>query len=287
MTSPSNNPSNNPSNDSTVPPVPKTLRTNNLNTNSPRVNQEYEYTSDITVKYIRHMGNDQAIAEAATVLEAEAYLEYRRLNPKNTTGGLLNYLIEHRHGTPFEHTGLTTLVHGPILMWREWHRHRIGFSYNEESGRYKTLKPVFYIPPRHRPMIKVEDWRAGKPKFLTLDQYFADTKAADKFYEEMIIDMKEGYSEEYPRYMRQLERKLDPGLARDNMPVGLYSSCYVTCNTRSMMAFLSLRTFEADALKVSYPLYEIEVAARQLEAIFQHYWPLTHQAFIKHKRLGP
>lgn len=247
----------------------------------------YKFISDIRVRLIDKMGSDNALVAAAKVLEPEIYEEFKRTHPKHDAAGTLNYLMEHRHGTPFEHSSLTIFVHGPILMWREWHRHRIGFSYNEESGRYKVLAPTFYIPPRHRPMIKVDNWKPGRPKFLTLDQHFNNTAQANAFYNEIIEDMKAGYKEEYPRYQRQLDRQLDPGLARDNLPVGLYSSCYVTCNPRSLMAFLSLRTHEPDALKVSYPLFEIEVAARRCEEILAHHWPLTYAAFCNHKRLGP
>lgn len=42
----------------------------------------------------------------------------------------------------------------------------------------------------------------------------------------------------------------------------------MTCNPRSMMAFLSLRTHEASAKFVSYPLWEIELAARSCETEF-------------------
>jgi thymidylate synthase (FAD) len=55
--------------------------------------------------------------------------------------------MKNRHGTPFEHNAFTFFVKAPIAVFREWHRHRIGFSYNEESGRYKQLEPEFYIPP--------------------------------------------------------------------------------------------------------------------------------------------
>lgn len=250
-----------------------------------------KFTSEITVRLIQCMGEDSMLAAAAKVLEPEAYQEYIALSENRSVEGLLNYLMEHRHGTPFEHGALTAFVHAPIFVWREWHRHRIGFSYNEESARYKKLEPCFYIPPRDRPMIKVDNWKPGRPKFLTLDEAEAQGGLlkwpADTVYADIISEMQEGYEDEYSRYERQLGRLLDPGLARDNLPVGIYSSCWVTCNPRSIMAFLSLRTHEPTALKVSYPLYEIEVAARKLEDIFKQHWPITHAAFNKHGRLGP
>jgi len=62
---------------------------------------------------------------------------------------------------------------------------------------------------------------------------------------------------------------------------------WVTCNPRSIMAFLSLRTNDETAKFVSYPLYEIEVAARIVEDIFSREWPLTYKAFVENGRVGP
>ena len=53
------------------------------------------------------------------------------------------------------------------------------------------------------------------------------------------------------------------------------------------MAFLSLRTHNIQAKNVSYPLYEIEVAAKQCERLFELGWPLTYRAFCENGRQGP
>ncbi|WP_204268146.1 FAD-dependent thymidylate synthase, partial [Escherichia coli] len=63
--------------------------------------------------------------------------------------GLINYLMRDRHGSPFEHNSMTFYVQAPIFVFREFMRHRIA-SYNEESGRYRELRPVFYVPARER-----------------------------------------------------------------------------------------------------------------------------------------
>jgi thymidylate synthase (FAD) len=95
------------------------------------------------------------------------------------------------------------------------------------------------------------------------------------------------YKTAYEMYEANLSLDIDPGLARDCLPVGIYSSCWVTCNPRSLMAFLSLRTHEPEAKAVSYPLYEIEVAARAVEQIFSNGWPVTYAAFCENGRVAP
>lgn len=228
-------------------------------------------TSEIGVKLVKSMGNDTDIVLAAKVsTDGSSVLD----GGANT--GLINYLMQHKHGTPFEHASLTFLVHAPIFVWREWHRHRIGFSYNEESARYKTLDPVFYIPDRGRAMMKVEGWKPGRPKFLHCE--------SDTLYSRVVGNLTGSYQHSYDCYLDNLGRGIDPGLARDCLPVGIYSSCFVTCNPRSLMAFLSLRTSDSGK---SYPLHEIEVAAKKCEAIFAELFPITHDAFNKNGRNAP
>lgn len=237
-----------------------------------------QFKDTIDVELIQSMGGDHMIVAAARVstngTDAVAMADL----PASDSRGLINYLIKHRHGTPFEHSSLTFFVHAPILVWREWHRHRIGFSYNEESGRYKQLDPTFYIPDRERPMMKVDGWKPGRPKF---------TRAPDSVYDQLCRNLKDGYERSYQNYQANLDLGVDPGLARDCLPVGIYSGCWVTCNPRSLMAFLSLRTHEPEAKQISYPLWEIELGARACEEIFSKGWPITYESFVKNGRVGP
>ena len=52
---------------------------------------------------------------------------------------------------------MTFYVQAPIFVFREFMRHRIA-SYNEESGRYRELRPVFYVPGPERRLRQI-----GKP----------------------------------------------------------------------------------------------------------------------------
>lgn len=180
--------------------------------------------------------------------------------------------------TPFEHGALTVCVHAPIKVWREWHRHRVGWSYNETSGRYKQLEPVFWIPPRERPLLRPEGFRSANPSFEL---------ASEEEYEQIVGTLTRGYEESYARYEELLALGVDRGLARDVLGVGIFSSCYCTANPRSIMAFLELRTNRPEAKRPSKPLWEIANAAEQLEAIFASHWPITHAAFCEFGRMAP
>lgn len=229
-------------------------------------------TSEIGVELVDAMGSDARIVQAARVstqgagaTEEESY-------------GLIRYLMKARHGTPFEHGSLTVRVHAPIKVWREWHRHRVGWSYNEESGRYKQLEPVFYVPPRDRPMIRPEGFKSARPAFDT---------ATDDEYQQTLQHLEAGYRAAYLHYQGMLELQVDRGLARDVLGVGIYSACFCTANPRSVMHFLELRTDRPDAARPSKPLYEIAVAAGKLEAIFAERWPLTYRAWNECGRAAP
>lgn len=206
-----------------------------------------EYISEITVRLIQSIGGDHMVAASARVsTSGDECLTLADPLKADDCRGLINYLVKQRHGTPFEHGSLTFFVHAPIFVWREWHRHRIGFSYNEESGRYKQLEPVFYLPPRDRPMMKVDGWKPGRPKFLPCE--------SEERYDQLCRNLRRAYQVAYDSYEENLTLGFDPGLARDCLPVGIYSSCWVTCNPRSLMAFLSLRTHDSDAKSSSFSL---------------------------------
>lgn len=233
------------------------------------------FTSEITVELVQQCGSDDMIAHAAMVSTRG---KRQDPIPPAKRDGLINVLIERRHGTPFECGSLTVFVHAPIKVYREWHRHRIGWSYSEESGRYKELEPVFYVPPRERPAIRPEGFKSMRPAFdvATIDEY-----------EDMVNCLKEGYEEAYSHYQYLLSKQVDRGLARDVLGVGIYSSMYATANPRSIMAFLELRTTHPEAKRPSAPLYEIDVAANKLETIFAAHWPVTYAAWVKHGRMAP
>lgn len=241
---------------------------------------ELVLTSEIAVRLIQKMGGDHMVVAAAKVsVSGESALEYADPSRSAENYGLINYLVKMRHGTPFEHSSLTYFVHAPIFVWREWHRHRIGHSFNEESARYKQLDPVFYVPPRDRPMMKVDGWKPGRPRFLRCED--------DGVYRDLCHNLTRSYQVAYESYLANLGLGVDPGLARDCLPVGIYSSCWVTVNPRSLMAFLSLRTHDPESRHVSYPLYEIDVAARVVEQFLAEGWPLTHRAFVENGRVAP
>lgn len=230
-------------------------------------------TSEMGVELVQYVGSDAGIVAAARVstLGAKAAPE--------ESAGLLRYLLRHRHGTPFEHASLTFRIHAPLFVWRQIHRHRIGFSFNEESGRYKRLDPVFWVPRRDRPMTPSPYHKPARPSFVRLE--------GDGLYAALLAHLRESYEVAWGCYERFLSCGVASEVARVVLPTAVYSHCYVTCNPRSLMHFLSLRVHDPEATFISYPQKEVEEVAQAMERIFCTLFPLTHQAFLSCGRVAP
>jgi thymidylate synthase (FAD) len=241
------------------------------------------FTDDIDVQEVSAYGGDWLICDAARVSSKHAVGSGPRILT-DADKGLIKTLIKQRHGGPFGHGGLTVFVKAPIFVFREWRTHRIymaqstdDFSYSESSARYRPLQPIFYVPSLQRPVMKKENHKAMRPEFNppTNEEYA-------KLYEQLAY----GYQVEWNLYSEMLEDGVAPEIARSVLGTGIYSSMYVSCNPRSLMHFLSLRTHDENAAYVSYPQWEIEVAARIMENIFSQYWPHTYEAFTEFGRMG-
>ena len=118
------------------------------------MSQEVVFRDDVTVELVKSSASDADVIWAARVSTAgEQSLDEIGEDPARSAG-LINYLARERHGSPFEHTSMTFFISAPIFVFREFMRHRIA-SYNEESGRYRELNPVFYIPSKERKLVQV------------------------------------------------------------------------------------------------------------------------------------
>lgn len=233
------------------------------------------FLDDVTVELVKSSASDADVIWAARVsTSGETSLDEVGKDPERSAG-LINFLARERHGTPFEHTSMTFFVSAPIFVFREFMRHRIA-SYNEESGRYRELRPIFYIPGRNRPLVQV-----GKPGAYT----YVD--GSDEQHALTVSSMKSAYLAAYAEYKKMLDAGVAREVARAVLPVGLFSSMYVTMNARALMNFLSLRTSREGSHFPSYPQREIEMVAEKMEAHFARLMPLTHAAFEKSGRVAP
>ncbi|HWG01421.1 MAG TPA: FAD-dependent thymidylate synthase [Trebonia sp.] len=236
---------------------------------------EVSFRDDMTVELVKHAASDADVLWAARVsTKGEQSLAEAEADPARSAG-LINFLMRDRHGTPFEHSSMTFYVQAPIFVFREFMRHRT-FSYNEESGRYRKLQPLFYVPGANRKLVQ-----EGKPGAY---EFKDGTEEQHKIATEAIMD---SCRQAYAAYLSMLDAGIAREVARTVLPVGIYSSMYATCNARALMNFLSLRTRRPDSAFPSFPQREIEMVAEQLENQWAGLMPLTHAAFEKNGRVCP
>ncbi|WP_409063220.1 FAD-dependent thymidylate synthase [Antiquaquibacter oligotrophicus] len=239
---------------------------------------EVQFRSDVTVELVRSSAQDSDVVFAARVsTQGEQTLEQAQDAEADVSRskGLINYLMRDRHGSPFEHNSMTFYVQAPIFVFREFMRHRIA-SYNEESGRYRELNPVFYVPGPDRNLVQVG--KAGAYEFLP---------GSPEQSQLAVDEAKAVASEAYASYQRMLDAGIAREVARIVLPLSIYSSMYVTMNARSLMNFLSLRTKREGTHFPSFPQREIEMAAEQMEAQWAELMPLTYAAFNENGRVAP
>ena len=227
-----------------------------------------EFRSHMTVELVRASASDADVLFAARVsTKGEASLEDVGADASRSTG-LINYLMRDRHGSPFEHNSM-------IFVFREFMRHRIA-SYNEESGRYREMRPVFYVPGPDRKL-----QQEGKPG------HYVFTAGTPEQHALVTEQTQAACRTAYAAYQDMLAAGVAREVARIVLPLTLYSSMYVTMNARALMNFLSLRTQREDSTFPSYPQREIEMVADQMEPRWAELMPLTHAAFEASGRVCP
>jgi thymidylate synthase (FAD) len=93
---------------------------------------------------VHAMGDETTVVNAARVSFGKFVT---RMTERDEV--LLKYLIDQRHTSPLEHVVFTFIVHCPLFVRSQWHRHRT-WSYNEISRRYTDVDIEFYEPQHIR-----------------------------------------------------------------------------------------------------------------------------------------
>jgi thymidylate synthase (FAD) len=217
-----------------------------------------------TVELVSAHANDNMVCDAARVSTGAAQ-KFGTLDKKDV--GLIKFLMREKHGTPFEHNYFQFRVRAPIFVMREWHRHRVGVSINEESGRYSELKNEVYWPAHVHT-------QSGKPGAYRYEEMGAITSG--KMQEHFIAH----HSYCHKVYQLLLANGVSRQEARLVLPVAQYSTMMWSCNARSLMNFLSLRCAETAQ-------WEIRQYALAMETMFHEVMPVTACAFGDSGRIAP
>ncbi len=205
------------------------------------------------VRLVDTMGDDMAVVRAARVSYGN------ESKGEKADEKLIHYLMQHNHGTPFEHIVFTFHIKCPIFVARQWFRHRIG-SFNEISGRYTELATEFFVPTTLR-----ENKTANHQASIEGD--FTDDEI-----QSMLSEWNYALEIAESTYESLLEKGVAREQARAVLPIGTYTEFYWTVNLRSLFNFIRLRT--ADDSQA-----EMREYADTIQAIAKDYAKWSFEAF--------
>lgn len=213
------------------------------------------------------MGSEKSIVRAARVSTKGAISR-----GEGADTGLIRRLYRDRHGVPFEAPVFTWYIEAPKVATVQVLKHRLS-SINEESGRYKEIEGVFYMPRDDRKLIQV-----GK----TADYEFVDgTPEQNQIYREVLKTMCDTGWYNYQSLVHQVG--ICKEMSRLVIPTfAWYSSMYFTVNLRSTLNFLSLRKdWGEDAAVRSHPQDETQQIADKMAPLIQEKFPTVWEMFLE------
>jgi len=222
------------------------------------------------IRVVDYMGDDAAIVQAARV----SYGRGTRRTSEDQ--GLINYLMRHRHTTPFEMCEIKYHVKLPIFVARQWIRHRTA-NVNEYSARYSILDNEFYVPALEHLAAQARTKRQGREQLLegataqrVLDLLRRDAERVYAGYAELLNEDASGAPID----------PAQPGLARElariNLSLGFYTQWYWKTDLHNLMHFLALR---ADP----HAQFEIRAYAEVMLGTLARWVPMTHAAFLEYR----
>ena len=219
------------------------------------------FRNDSTVELVQVCASDEMVARAAWVSNVGGDA---RLKEAGKIQGLINFLWRERHTSPFEHGLFTFYVETPIFVAREFMRHRTQ-SFNEWSGRYAELEPVFYVPADERPL--KQKGKIGSYQHVEGDDW-----------QKSITNSWHGiaYKQSWQAYQDMLANNVAREVARNVLPVGTYTKFFATVDPLNLMRFLDLRTADQ-------ALYEIREVANKMSVHLEEHMPITYAAWNNNK----
>lgn len=211
------------------------------------------------VRLIDKLGSDQRICEAARI-------SYRAPSKgPEADKKLIAYLWRNKHTSPLEMAKLTLNIKLPIVIMRQYVRHRCQ-NLNEVSARYTELPKEFYIPTEWRiqdiknkqgsvdpKLVKDAEWHRKQTNRLLKICDLAYTT-----YEEMLAD---GVARE---------------MARMVLPINIYTEIYTTWDLNNLLKFIVLRDD-------SHAQQEIQEYGKAMKSIAKELFPFVIEAYDKYK----
>lgn len=209
------------------------------------------------VNLVNSMGDDLTVVNSARVSYNNKSKEFSDKDKK-----LVRYLLKNNHSSPLEHVQFTFNVKVPLMIERQWNRHRTWkyFSLNEVSRKYTSENIEFYIPKEFR--IQSTD-----NKQMSSGEVLNETDS-------MILYKKIKNQCEYGLnlYNKMIDKNVAREISRGVLCQFMYVNFYATVDLHNLLWFLELR-------RHPHAQEEIRRYAFAIENIIKEVVPFTYQAW--------
>lgn len=211
-----------------------------------------------SITLVDWMGDDQAIVDAARVSYGEG------TKHTSSPAQLIDYLIRHRHTSPIEHGEIVLQVECPILLARQWFRHRTA-SPNEVSGRFSELPETVWIPGP-------DDWR-----YQNTTGNRQGSGGAHELHDVIGGEVRDATHRAFEAYRWMLDNDVAREQARGVLPLATYTRFRWKQDLHNLLHLVRLRT-DAHAQP------EIQAYARVISEIIAGLFPLVWSSWTNHVR---
>ena len=193
------------------------------------------------VELMSHFGDDLMIVNVARVSYGKQVSSFDEKDIK-----LLNYLVNHKHTSPFRHPQLQFRITCPIYVERQLFKHQVGLSVNSISGRYVDFSDTYS---------RIDEWRKQSKSSKQGSDGTIEEQLAASEIEAGII----GYCK--TAYQKLIELGVSKEQARTILPLNLNTSFIWT---GSLLAFIHLFDLR---IKPDAQQETREIAQKMLDAI--------------------
>ena len=205
------------------------------------------------VQYVDHMGDDDAVCDAARVSMAKE----ADMFTVNQNYRLIGYLAKHNHWSPFSHCQVKFRFKAPIFVARQLQKHQVGFAWNEVSRRYVNDTPEFWLPDNLR--IKAENIKQGSS---------SDIHTASPLF---LMDMDTVISNASTLYQTMIDVGVCPEQARAILPQSMMTEWIWTGSLYAWSRMYSLRID-------SHAQREVQFYASRIDEELMRLFPVSWEA---------
>ena len=202
--------------------------------------------------------------EAENAIVKIARVSSKRTDKVEKPEGLLNYLIKHKHWSPFEHGYMSVEIETSKAIGIQLIRHR-SFTFQEFSQRYQDVNLIDGMFESVELRKQAEDNRQSSTEVFNPDVFY------DGYSTAASAQIGKHFRASQDLYKRLLDEGVAREVARMVLPLSTKTKIHMTGSIRSWIHFLDLRD-DAHAQK------EIQDVAKEIKKLFIEEFPVISKA---------